>query len=88
MANDAISHVPLLGKGHISTMMDGMPSADAHGWLHQLQKHKLMQHMGRVVCPEGLNGELEALQFHLPRAAPLGHSHSQGTLLRTANPRS
>ena len=35
------------------------------GWLHQLQVCKLLQHEGRVVCPEGLNCELEALQFTL-----------------------
>ena len=64
--NDAISHVPLLNEGHISAMMDGTPSMDAHGWLHQLQIQKMLQHEGRVVCPEGLNRELEALQFTFP----------------------
>ena len=29
--NDAISHAPLMNKGHISTMMDGVPSMDASG---------------------------------------------------------
>ena len=47
-------------------MSDSTLSVDAHGWLHQLQICKLLQHKGRVVCPEGLNGELEALQFTLP----------------------
>ena len=36
---------------------------DACGWLHQLKICKLLQHKDRVVCPEGLNDELEALQF-------------------------
>ena len=55
--------MPLLGEGHISAMMDGMPSTDVCGQLHQLQICKLLQHKDLVVCPEGLNGELEALQF-------------------------
>ena len=41
-------------------------SADAHGWLHQLQVCKLLQHRDKVVCPKGLNSELEALQFTFP----------------------
>ena len=61
--NDAMSHVPLSNEGHISTMMDGTPSVDANGQLHQLQIHKLLQHGEKVVCPEGLYGDLEALQF-------------------------
>ena len=61
--NDAISHVPLSNEGHTSAMMDGTPSVDAYGQFHQLQICKLLQHESRVVCPEGLNGELEALQF-------------------------
>ena len=56
--NNAMSYAPLMNKGHISTMMDGVSSADAHGWLHQLQIWKLLQHEGKVVCPEGLPGEL------------------------------
>ena len=52
-----------MDKGHVSATMDSASSADGHGWLHQLQICKLLQLEGRVVCPEGLNGELEALQF-------------------------
>ena len=44
-------------------MKESAPSADACGWLHQLQMCKLLQHEGMVVCPEGLNSEIEALQF-------------------------
>ena len=58
--------MPVSNKGHISAMMDGTPSVDACGWLHQLQICKPLQHEGRVVCPEGLNGELEALHFTFP----------------------
>ena len=61
--NEALSHAPLLSEGHISAMMDGVPSADACGWLYQLQICKLLQHKDMVVCSESLNGELEALQF-------------------------
>ena len=64
--NEALSHVPLSSKGHISIMMDGVPCVDAHGWLHQLQIYKLLQHNNMVVCPESLNGELEALQVAFP----------------------
>ena len=55
--------MPLLSEGHISAMTDGAPCVDAHGWLHHLQICKLLQHNNMVVCPEGLNHELEALQF-------------------------
>ena len=61
--NGALSHAPLLSEGHVSTMMDGAPSTDAYGWLHQLQICRLLQHKDVVVCPEGLNSKLEALQF-------------------------
>ena len=36
---------------------------DTLGQLHQLQICKLLQHKDMVVCLEGLNGKLEALQF-------------------------
>ena len=61
--NEALSHVPLSSEGHVSTMMDGVPSAEAQGQPHQLQICKLLQHKDMVVCPEGLNGKPEALQF-------------------------
>ena len=60
---EALSHTPLLSEGHVSTMTDGTHCADTHGWLHQLQICKLLQHKDMVVCPEGFNSELEALQF-------------------------
>ena len=55
-----------MNEGHISAMIDGMPGTDTYSQLHQLQIGKLLQHKGRVVCPEGLSGELEALQFTFP----------------------
>ena len=57
---------PCQMEGHISTMMDGTSSTDTHGQLHQLQVHKLLWHGNNVVCPKGLNGQLEALQFIFP----------------------
>ena len=61
--NITVSHVPLSSEGHISAMTDSMPSTNACGQLYQLQVQKLLQHSGWVVCPEGLNGEFEALQL-------------------------
>ena len=61
--NDTVARVPLSDVGHISAMTDGMPSTDTHGQLHQLQVCKLLQHGEKVVCLQGLNGDLEALQF-------------------------
>ena len=74
--NEILSHVPLLSKGHISTMMGGTPSMDTHDQLHQLQIHKLLQHKDIMVCPEGLNG------------APLGCCHPQQTHPQTTVDRS
>ena len=42
---------------------DGMPSINACHQVHQLQVWKLLQHRSWVVCHEGLNWELEAMQF-------------------------
>ena len=64
--NDAVAHAPLSDEEHVSIMMDGMPSSDACSWLHKLQVCKLLQHREKVVCLEGLNGDLEALQFTVP----------------------
>ena len=49
--------------GHISTMTDGASSTDASSWLHQFQVHKLLKYQDLLVCPEGLNGQMEASQF-------------------------
>ena len=79
--NEALSHAPLLSEGHIRTMMNGRPSTDAQGQLHQLQIYKLLQHKDMVVCLEGLNGKLEALQFtfqklpHWDAATPCKPTH-------------
>ena len=77
--NKTLSHVSPLSEGHVSAMMDGTPSADAQGRLHLLQICKLLQHKDMVVCPEGLNGKFEALQFtfqELPLWNPTAPSKS------------
>ena len=55
-----------MNAGHISALTDGVPRMDTCSQLHQLQIWKLLQHEGKIVCPEGLNGELESLQLTFP----------------------
>ena len=62
--NDTMAHVPLSSEGHICIMTDGIPSMNACSHLDQLQVQKVLQCGGWVVCPEGLNGSLEALLFN------------------------
>ena len=61
--NKDLSHAPLSSVGHISATTDGAPSMETCGQLHQLHVHKLLQCKDLVVCPEGLNGHMEALHF-------------------------
>ena len=61
--NAVLSHTPLSSMGHFSAMTDGAPSMDTHSWFHKLQVHKLLQCKDLVACPEGLNSQMEALQF-------------------------
>ena len=75
--NKALSHTPLSNKGHAIAMMDGMSCVDAHGHLHQLQVCKLLKHKDLVVCPDGLNGEMEASQFTF-QELPLSDAASPG----------
>ena len=67
--NKDIQHVPFSKEGHLSTMIDGMPSRSACGHLCQLEVCKLLQYGDQVVYPEGLNGGLELVQTSL--SAPL-----------------
>ena len=55
-----IEHV--LREGGI-VMIDRVPSTNACRHLRQLEVHKLLQCGDQVVCPKGLNGELEPIQF-------------------------
>ena len=78
--NEVLSHAPLSSVGHISTMTDGMPSMDAHGQLYQLQVHKVLQYKDLMVCPEGLNGQMEASQFTF-KGLPLWDATTLGKLV-------
>ena len=62
--NEGTIHVPLSIEGHITTMIDGVPSRSTCGCLCQLEVCKLLQLGYQVVCPEGLNGGLEPYCFH------------------------
>ena len=57
--NGDAQHVPLSKEGHLSAMIDGMPSKSVCRHLHQLEVCKLLQYGDQVVYPEGLNGGLE-----------------------------
>ena len=61
--NEALLRAPFSSMGHISGMTDGAPSTDACGQLHQPQVCKMLQYKDLVVCLEGPNGQMEALQF-------------------------
>ena len=63
--NDTMAYTPLSSEGHIGIMTSGLPSRNACGHVHQLQLWQLLQCGGQLVCPEGLNGSLEPLLFHL-----------------------
>ena len=54
--NKGMLHIPLSNKGHISTMIDSMPSRSAWGHLSQLEVNKLIQCGDQVVYPKGLKG--------------------------------
>ena len=64
--NEGVLHMPLSSEGHISVMVDGVPSMGPCGCLSQLEVHKFFQCGDQVVCPKGLNGELEPTQFTFP----------------------
>ena len=64
--NKGALHVPLSNEGHISTLIDGVPSRSTCGHLSQLEVHKLLQCGDQVVYPKGLNGGLELKWFSLP----------------------
>ena len=51
--------IPLSNKGHISTIVDGVPHRSACGHLHQLEVHRLLQYGDEVMYPEGINRGFE-----------------------------
>ena len=56
--NRDAQHVPLPKEGHLSTVINGMPSRNACRCLHQQEVCKLLQYGDQLVYPEGLNGDL------------------------------
>ena len=60
--NEGALHTTLSSEGHKSVMIDGASSTNTCGCLNQLEVHKLLQCGDQVVCPKGLNGELEPMQ--------------------------
>ena len=67
--NKGTLHIPLSDEGHISAMINGVPSRSACGHLSQLEVCKLLQCGDQVVYPKGLNGGLEPEGFSLPGPA-------------------
>ena len=63
--NEDTQHVPLPKEGHLSAMIEGMPSRNVYGCLCQLEVHLLLQLECQVVYPEGLNGALELVEMSL-----------------------
>ena len=63
--NEDSQHVPLSNEGHLSAMIDGLPSRSTCWHLCQLEVCKLLQHLDQVVYPEGLNRGLELVQASL-----------------------
>ena len=57
--NGGMLHRPLSSEGHICVMIGRVPSMNACGCLSQLEVCKLLQCRDQVVCPKGLDGELE-----------------------------
>ena len=62
-------------QGHISEMVDGVPSTNACWCLRQLEVHKLLQCEDQVVCPKGLNVRVRTHAVHLFRTPCLEHRH-------------
>ena len=59
--NEGMLYTPLSNEGHISVMIDRVPSTNPCGHLSQLEVCKLLQCGDQMVCSEGLNGELEPM---------------------------
>ena len=63
--NEDAQHVPLSNKGHLSAMIDGVPSRSTCRHLCQLEVCKLLQYGDQVVYPKELNGGLKPVQTSL-----------------------
>ena len=65
--NEGTLHIPLSNEGHISAMIDEVPSRNACRHLHQLRVYMLPQCRGHVVCPKSLNSGLEPVLLLVPQ---------------------
>ena len=72
--NKDAQHIPLPIEGHLSAMIDGMPSRNMCRCLWQLEVCKLVQYGDLVVYPEVLNGDLKPVQTFLSGLLLLGGS--------------
>ena len=72
--NKDAQHVPLPREGHLSTMIDGVPSRNVCGHLCQLEICQLLQWEDQVVYPEWLNRGLEPVVTSLPQSVAHGMS--------------
>ena len=77
--SDTMLHMPLSNIRHIGAMTYGMCTANACGWLHQLQKWKWLQHGTSVVFPEGLNRVPIAHQFSFQEMSVWSATSEDGT---------
>ena len=64
--NDDTQYALLPKEGHLSAMIDGVPSRNACRCLCHLEVHQLLQWKDWVVYPEGLNRDLEPVTIPLP----------------------
>ena len=76
--------MPLPNEGHLSAMMEGMPSNIPCGRIHQLKVHQLLHSEARVVYPEGLNRCLVPVITTLPESLSQGMTllNDKSTLLQ------
>ena len=70
--NEDAQHVPLPKEGHLSAMINAMPSRNTWGHLCQQEVCWLLQCEDWVVYPEGLNGGLEPVLTSLSAALVQG----------------
>ena len=72
--NEDAQHVPLPKEGHLSAMINGVPSRNTCGCLHQLGVHQVLWWEYQVVYPEGLNRGLELVVTSQPESLAHGMS--------------
>ena len=85
--NEDAQHVPLSNKGHISTMVDGVPCRNVCRHLCQLEVQRLLQYGDQVVYPEGLNRGLEPVLTLLSGTLTQGMAQGASPSARAEDPR-